>query len=190
MDDFLLSFMAQIPIELIKNGSDNLQEKVIGIFTKMFETGRLNQDFVNSEIITIPKKDNTMKCEEHRTITLTSHVMKIVLKVISSRIKPVLNRKISPFQYGFIPNRGTHDTITALKTIASIKIEQGKALFVAFVGFEKAFVRVYHQKLMEVLEREKTRDKSLRIIKNLYSTQTAQMRMEPTTKISITRGVR
>ena len=48
----------QIPIELIKNGSDNLQEKVIRFVKRTFETGRLNQDFVNSEIITIPK-DNT-----------------------------------------------------------------------------------------------------------------------------------
>ena len=72
----------QIPIELIKNGSDNLQEKVIRIVKRTFETGRLNQDFVNSEITTIPKKDNTTKCEEHRTIALTSHVMKILLKAI------------------------------------------------------------------------------------------------------------
>ena len=90
----------QIPIELIKNGSDNLKEKVIRIVKRTFETGRLNQDFVNSEIITIPKKDNTMKCEEHQTIALTSHVIKILLKVISNRLKTVLNRKISPFQYG------------------------------------------------------------------------------------------
>ena len=180
----------QIPIELIKNGNDSLQEKVIRIVKRTFETGRLNQDFVNGEIITIPKKENTMKCEEHRTIALTSHVMKIFLKEISNRIKTVLNRKISPFQYGFMPNRGHLDAITALKTIASIKIEQRKVLFEAFVDFEKAFDRVYHQKLMEILESEKIGNKSLRVIKNLYATQTAQMRMEPTTKISITRGVR
>jgi len=98
-----------------------------------------------------------MKCGEHPTIALTSHVMKILLKVIPSRIKPVLNRKINPFQYGFMPNRSTLDVITALKTTSSIKIEQGKALLVAFVDFEKAFDRVYHQKLMEILERENRR---------------------------------
>ena len=43
---------------------------------------------------------------------------------------------------------------------------------------------------MEILEREKIGDKSLRVIINRYATQTAQMRMEPTTKISIIRGVR
>ena len=131
-----------------------------------------------------------MKCEENRTIALTSHIMKIPLKVISNRIKPVLNRKIGPFQYGFMPNRGTLHAIIALNIIASIRIEQEKAHFVGFVDFVKAFHRVYHQKLMEILEREKIGDKSLRISKNLYATQTAQMRMEPKTKISVTRGVR
>ena len=118
-----------------------------------------------------------MKCEEHRIIALTSHVMEILLKVISSRIKQVLNRKISPFHYIFMANRCTLDAITALKTIASMKIEQGKELFVAFVDFEQAFDRVYHQELMETLEREKIGDKSLRIINNRYATKTAQMRM-------------
>ena len=88
----------QIPVEFIKSGGSRLIEKIVEIVQKVFETGEIHQDFVRSEIITLPKKNNTMKCEEHRTIALTSHTMKILLKVISNRIKPILDSNINPLQ--------------------------------------------------------------------------------------------
>ena len=54
----------QIPDEIIKKGGNTLIDKVVKIVQNGFETGRINQDFVRSEIITLPKKNNTMKCEE------------------------------------------------------------------------------------------------------------------------------
>ena len=145
---------------------------------------------MRSEIITLPKKNNTMQCEEYRTIALTSHTMKILLKVIANRIKLVLNKNINPLQYGFMPNRGTIEAVTALKTICSNKIDLGQALFVAFVDFEKAFDTLYYRKLLEILENKGIGSKCLRIIRNLYATQTAHTRQDPSTTIWITRGVR
>ena len=127
----------QIPVEVIKNGGSRLIEKIVEIVQKVFETGEIHQDFVRIEIITLPKKNNTMKCEEHRTVALTSHTMKILLKVISNRIKPILNSNINPLQYGFMPNRGTIEAITALKTVCSSKLNLGQALFIGFIDFEK-----------------------------------------------------
>ena len=180
----------QIPVEMIKKGGKTLIDKVIKIVQNVFETGQVNQDFARSEIITLPKKNNTMKCEEHHTIALTSHTMKILLKVTANRIMPVLNKNINPLQYGFMPNRGTVEAVTALKTICSNKIDLGQALFVAFVDFEQAFNRVHHRKLLEILENKGIGSKCLRIIRNLYVTQIAHTRQDPSTIISITRGVR
>ena len=137
---------------MIKKGGNTLIDKVVKMVQNVFETRQINQDFVRNEIITLPKKNNTMKCEEHRTIALTSHTMKILLKVIANRIKAVLNKNINPLQYSFMPNRGTIEAVTALKTICSNKIDLGQALYVAFVDFEKAFDRVHHRKLLEILE--------------------------------------
>ena len=75
----------------------------------------------------------------------------------------------------------------------SIVFDKGipdQALFVAFVDFEKAFDRVHHRKLLEILENNGIGSKCLRIIRNLYATQTAHTRQDPSTIISITRGVR
>ena len=180
----------QIPVEFIKNGGSRLIERIVEIVQKVFETGEIHQDFARSEIITLPKKNNTMKCEEHRTIALTSHTMKILLKVISNRIKPILNSNINPLQYGFMPNRGTIEAITALKTVCSSKLDLGQALFIGFIDFEKAFDRVYHKKLLEILEEKQIGSKCLRVIRNLYATQTAHTRQDSATTISITRGVR
>ena len=145
---------------------------------------------MRSESITVPKKNNTMTCKEHRTIALTSHTMKILLKVIAKRIKPVLNENISPLQYGFMPHRRTIESVTALKTICSNKIDFGQALFAAFIDFEKASDRGHHKKLLEILEYKEIGSKCLRIIRNLYAAQTAHTRQDPSTIISVTRGVR
>ena len=142
----------QIRVEMIRKGGNTLIDKAVKIVQNVFETGQINQAFVRSDIITLPKKKNTMKCEEHAQLPLTSQTMKILLKVITSKIKPVSNKNIYPLQYGFMPNRGTIEAVTALTTICSNKVGLGQALFGAFVDFEKAFDRVHHRKLLEILE--------------------------------------
>ena len=86
-----------MPVEMIKKGGNTLIDKVVKIVQNAFETGHVNQDFVRSEITALPKKKNTMKCEEHRTIALTSHTMKVLLNVVANRIKPVINKSIYAF---------------------------------------------------------------------------------------------
>ena len=89
-----------------------------------------------------------------------------------------------------MPNRGTIEAITALKTVCSSKLDLGQALFIGFIDFEKAFDRVHHKKLLEILEKKQIGSKCLRVIRNLYATQTAHTRQDSATTISITRGVR
>ena len=182
-----------IPIELIKCicKDQELKRRLFKLLQNIFQNGELPEDFVKSQLIAIPKVANTKRCEEHRTIALTSHTMKILLKVVQNRIGPILNSSISPWQFGFRPNRGTIEAIAALKTLAAIRIEEEKALFVAFIDFEKAFDRVHHSKMIEVLKKRGIKGKSLQLIKSLYSQQIATFREDPEeTKIHIHRGVR
>ena len=76
-------------------------------------------------------------------------------------------------------------------SIAAIRIEEEKALFVAFIDFEKAFDRVHHSKMIEILKMRGIKGKSLQLIKSLYSQQIATFREDPEeTTIHINRGVR
>ena len=48
---------------MIKKGGNTLIDKVVKIVQNVSETGQINQDFVRIEIITLPKKNNTMNAK-------------------------------------------------------------------------------------------------------------------------------
>ena len=51
------------------------------------------------------------KCENHRTITLMSHITKLILPVVMNRVRDRTLQKISPEQYGFMPDKGTRSAM-------------------------------------------------------------------------------
>ena len=65
------------------------------LFSKIYETGITPEEWLQSTFVTIAKKQNAKKCEEHRTISLMSHTLKIFLKVIHRRIYKKLEENIA-----------------------------------------------------------------------------------------------
>ncbi|CAG9834054.1 unnamed protein product, partial [Diabrotica balteata] len=68
--------------------------------------------------------------------------------------------------------------------------DQRKDVFACFVDFEKAFDKVQHVKLLQILKNIGTDDKDIRVIKNLYWNQTAIVKIGDnyTDEIPIHRG--
>ena len=53
-------------------------------------------DEMNKSIfVTIPKKPNAQECSEHRTISLMSHLMKLLLRIILERKSERIEKEIS-----------------------------------------------------------------------------------------------
>ena len=63
-----------------------LDDKGITILTELlnliYEHGHIPEGMAESIFIQVPKKPTTVKCEEHRTISLMSHFTKVLLRVI------------------------------------------------------------------------------------------------------------
>ena len=49
--------------------------------------GSFPRELNKSICITLPKVNGTIKCEKHRTISLMSHVTKLVLRIVINRIR-------------------------------------------------------------------------------------------------------
>ena len=96
------------------------------LFNNIYETGHLPDEMLKSIFIAIPKKPNTMDCENHRTIRLMSHTLKLFLKIILQR---KLIPQISDYQYGFMPDRGTRNAIFTLRMLCERAIEHNKMFF-------------------------------------------------------------
>lgn len=74
---------------------------------------------INESYITlIPKVDNPESMSEFRPIGLCNTVYKLITKIISSRIRPILANIVSPLQSSFIKGRGIEDNVIVVKEVA------------------------------------------------------------------------
>ena len=65
------------------------------IIDQIWETGEWPDDWVMSELITLPKVTGTFECDKQRTISLISHAAKIALEVIRLRVNHFIAPQIA-----------------------------------------------------------------------------------------------
>ena len=166
--------------------------RVAELCNKIYDTGHIPEDLKKSTFLPIPKKAKAVSCSDYRTISLMSHITKVLLKVILQRNKTKIDVEISETQSGFRKGRGTREGIFNLRTINERYLEKGKDVYVCFIDYEKAFDRVNHEKLCEVLKSTGIDGKDIRIIARLYWEQLAVVRTEKgnSKNIKIKRGTR
>ena len=95
-------------------------------------------------------------------------------------------------QFGFVPDKSTRNAIFTLSMLAERCIEMQKDLYLCFIDYSKAFDKVRHEKLFNILEHLDIDGKDLRVIRNLYWDQSAAVRIggELSEYTLIKRGVR
>ncbi|GFN91009.1 endonuclease-reverse transcriptase [Plakobranchus ocellatus] len=149
-------------------------------------------DLSKSIFIALPKKPGATECELHRTISLMSHITKILQKIIMLRIRIKIKPEIAEEQCGFIEDKGTSNAIYILRTLIERALEAQKDIYPCFIDYTKAFDRVRHDEIITQLKQLNIDGKDSRIITTMYWEQTAAMRIENKTSTfqDIKRGVR
>ena len=123
---------------------------------------------------------------------MISHTANIVLNLIKNRTAPIIEQQLNDSQYGSRAGRGIRDAICQLRIMVQRCLEMQKTLYICFIDYIKAFDRVKHDLLFEILSNTGVLDKEINIFKNLYLQQKAPVRYENETseEITIKRGVR
>lgn len=74
----------------IKKRDDNFQNfyhrqlsEFLSLCNEIYEKGKWPQDFTETVMLPVPKKNNAQKCNEFRTINLISHLAKILLRILN-----------------------------------------------------------------------------------------------------------
>ena len=184
------------PDNITKEMIDALEEFGISTVTKLlnniYNSGSIPADMTKSIFIALPKTANANECESHRTISLMSHITKLLLRIIMMRVRNKILPEIAEEQCGFIEGKGTINAIYMLRAIIERALEVQKDLYLCFIDYTKAFDRVQHDNIINILENLHIDGKDLRIIKNMYWEQTAAIRIENEVSefIKIKRGVR
>lgn len=86
--------------------------------------GDIPQSMADSILVRLPKKPNATECSQHRTISLMSHVLKLVLRMVLKRNKHEI--EVDEFQSGFMSGKGTREGIFNMITICEQYTQMGK----------------------------------------------------------------
>ena len=159
----------------------------------MYVQGSFPGELNKSIFIALPKVNGTIKCEKQRTISLMNHVTKLVLIcIVINRVRGTTLPHIAPEQYGFMPDKGTVNTIFVLRMLVERSIEQHKYVYVCFIDYIKAFDTVKHKLLVELLQSLDVDQTELRLLISLYWNQTAAVKCDDDISAwtSIKQGVR
>lgn len=120
-----------------------------------------------------------------------SNIYKVFSKLLLNRITGIMDEQQPIEQAGFRAGFSTTDHMHVIKQLIEKCQEYGKALYIAFVDYSKAFDSIEHDSLWRALIQQGVPIKYIRIVKNIYANSTAQIKLESTgEEFPIARGVR
>jgi hypothetical protein len=124
------------------------------IFEASLKSGNLPRAWKEANITAIHKKGSKKVAGNYRPVSLTSVVCKTMETLIRDSLMDYLNKYniLSSKQFGFISGRSTVlQLITVLELWTEI-LDKGGCVDVIYCDFMKAFDKVPHRRLIEVLE--------------------------------------
>ncbi|RUS72309.1 hypothetical protein EGW08_019932 [Elysia chlorotica] len=166
----------EIPVELF----DALDETCLVHFTKphlRHRTVAIRLEKIN--IYNPPKKTwrNRVRKPPHN-ISLMSHATKILLCIVMTRVRSKICLEIAESQFGFVPNKGTRNAILTLLMLMESAVEVQHDVYLCFIDYSNAFDKVKHLELFKIQDQLNFDGKDLRILRNLYWEQVAEIRID------------
>ena len=87
-----------IRAELVQAGGEDVITALTTICNRIWQTGEWPTPWTQSLVITLPKKGYLQQFQNYRTISLISHLSKVMLKIILNRLKPQAEKVIAEEQ--------------------------------------------------------------------------------------------
>ena len=114
-----------------------------------------------------------------------------MLKILQARLQQYVNHELPDVQAGFRKGRGPRDQIANICWIIKKAREFQKNIYFCFIDYDKAFDCVDHNQLWKILKEMAIPDHLTCLLKNLYASQEAIVRIghETTDWFQIGKGV-
>ena len=120
-----------------------IKNDLIGVVQAFFNGQMIPKQFSHSFIVFLPKVNNPNKMTEFRPISLSNFTSKIISKIVSNRLSPILLSLISPNQSGFVKGRSISQNIMlAQEIIHHIKKPNIGSNVIIKLDIAKAYDRV------------------------------------------------
>ena len=146
------------------------------ICQQIWKTQQWPRDWKRSVFLPIPKKGNAKECSNYLRIALISHISKVMLKNFQARLQQYVNCELPDVQAGFRKGRGTRDQIANINWIIEKAREFQKNIFCS-IDYAKAFNCGNYGKLWKILKEMGIPDHLICLLRNLYTSQEATVRI-------------
>ena len=112
------------------------------------------EDWKKAKVIPIFKKGAKGKAENHRPVSLTCTVCKLMEGVIREKITDHLNFNslLNKSQHGFIQNRSCQTNLLEFMDFITEKVDNGESVDIVYLDYSKAFDKISHKKLITKLK--------------------------------------
>ena len=145
---------------------------VVKLVLSMFEKPDLIEHINGTRIVLIPKVAIPQTIQDLRPISLCNVIYKIVTKIISNRLKPIISRVVAPNQCSFIKGRQSSDNIILVQEIIhSMRNMRKKNGFMAIkIDLEKAYDRIQWNFIFDCLRELEIPENIQKVIQKCVST--------------------
>ena len=124
-----------IVVEMIQAAGDMGASMIRDLAVAIIHDGKVPSDWEQSFIVCLYKgRGDTLERGNWQ------QVMKILERIVDGLIRQLVS--IDDSQFGFIPGRGTTDTIFVVRQLQEKYLAANKRLYMAFIDLEKVFDRV------------------------------------------------
>nr|BAC82621.1 pol-like protein [Danio rerio] len=145
--------MDGLPLEFYQCFWDILAGVLLTVFNEFENFNKLPADFRLGIVSLLFKKDDKTILKNWRPITLLNTDYKFFTKILATRMSTVLEDVIHPDQACAVPGRKITDSLLLIRDAICYARDRNIRLAVVNLDFEKAFDRVSHQYLLQVLEK-------------------------------------
>ena len=108
--------------ELIRNAGPSSMRAQHTLCTQIWESGEWPEIWKSQEFVVLYKTGNSKECSNYRTITLISHVNKILLHLLLNRKWRKTEMELPDEHAGFRPGRGTADMLVKIIVGSIMKV--------------------------------------------------------------------
>ena len=128
-----------VELELFQKQWETVKEDILRVIFEFARDGIVHGLTNETYICLIPKKVNSSKVKDFRPISLVMSLYKIISKVLSNRLKGVLEDTIAETQGAFVAGRQILDVVLVANELVEECRRKGKQGFVFKIDFEKAY---------------------------------------------------
>jgi retron-type reverse transcriptase len=131
---------------------------------------------INGSYVTlIPRNSSPDSVGDYRPISLLNTSVKVLTKILANRLQHVITKLVHQNQYGFIKARSIQDCLAWAFEYNSLCHKSRREMVILKLDFEKAFDKLEHATIIEVLRHKGLEDKWIHWVSMILDSGTSEV---------------